>query len=153
MAFRRNAAARKRSDRRIRVVPAPSQDARAQRNFGDTGAGGRYGLFALLLTRPDRSDRVFWRQAPSEIDLKEPSLEVVLPENATLTKLARDLVHPGALSSLMERGHTGFEGVVRILRRGESNSNQEAHPPGAVHHSVGATWIGRCHCGSGRERR
>jgi hypothetical protein len=43
------------------------------------------GEFVLRLTRPDRSIRTFWKESPGEADLREPSLELVLPQFAELT--------------------------------------------------------------------
>jgi hypothetical protein len=62
--------------------------------------GCREGLFVLRVFRPDRSTRTYWRQEPSETDLKEPSIEVVLPEAATLSDLNPSLLAPDALPGL-----------------------------------------------------
>jgi hypothetical protein len=74
--------------------------------------GGRDGLFVFRVTRPDRSQRVFWRQAPSDTDLKDASLEVVLPESATLTELPADQLPPNILPGLW----SGAELTVKALR-------------------------------------
>jgi hypothetical protein len=58
------------------------------------------GLFVLRATRPDRSIRTLWREMPSEADLKEPSLEVVLPEAANLLEIAPSLLVQGNLPEL-----------------------------------------------------
>jgi len=62
--------------------------------------GALDGLFALRVTRPDRSTRTLWREMPSEADLKEPSLEVVLPDAANLLEIAPSLLIPGNLPEL-----------------------------------------------------
>lgn len=62
--------------------------------------GAVQGFFVLKATRPDRSVRTTWRQQPSEADLKDPSLEVVLSEAATLTDIAPELLAPGKLPGL-----------------------------------------------------
>jgi len=62
--------------------------------------GARQGLFVLRATRPDRSVRTLWRQEPSETDLKDPGLEVVLPEAAELVELPPHLLKPGTLPEL-----------------------------------------------------
>ena len=41
--------------------------------------GCREGQFVLRLVRPDKSFRTIWRQTPTDDDLKNPALEVVLP--------------------------------------------------------------------------
>jgi transcriptional regulator with XRE-family HTH domain len=69
----------------------------------DTLVGGcREGLFVLRLTRPDRSLRTWWRDMPDENALKDPALEVVLPEEATLSELSPPLLAPGVLPGLWE---------------------------------------------------
>jgi len=62
--------------------------------------GARQGLFVLRATRPDRSVRTLWRQEPSEVDLKDPGLEVVLPEAAELMEVPPHLLKPGTLPEL-----------------------------------------------------
>ncbi|MGH9689648.1 MAG: hypothetical protein ACRD4C_00840, partial [Candidatus Acidiferrales bacterium] len=62
--------------------------------------GAADGFFVLRATRPDRSMRTLWRQRASEADLKDPSLEVVLPEAASLSEVAPELLAPGKLPGL-----------------------------------------------------
>ena len=85
------------------------------------------GRFVLRLVRPDRSEKTFWRVTPDESSLKEPSLEVVLPESATLAEIPASLVAPKVLPGLWEASsialgkvHEYFSGthVVRIPRTG-----------------------------------
>jgi len=72
-----------------------------RRAIVDTLVGGcREGLFVLKLTRPDRSVRTFWRLAVDDEVLKEPGLEVVLPEAATLSEIPASLLPPGQLPGL-----------------------------------------------------
>lgn len=67
----------------------------------DTVLGGcREGLFVLQLTRPDRSVKTFWREEPDTVALNDPSLEVVLPDAATLTELSPTLLAPGEFPGL-----------------------------------------------------
>ena len=69
----------------------------------DTLVGGCVeGMFVLRLTRADRSIRTFWRDMPDDTTLKDPSLEVVLPEAATLTTVLPRLLAPGALPGLWQ---------------------------------------------------
>jgi hypothetical protein len=65
-------------------------------------AGCVEGNFVMRVTRADRSIRTFWRQRPDDVALKEPSLEMVLPENATITELSSSLLKPGELPSLWD---------------------------------------------------
>ncbi len=62
--------------------------------------GVREGVFVLRVTLPDRSVRTIWRQEPMDTDLKDPGLEVVLPEAATLSAIAPALLLPGMLPGL-----------------------------------------------------
>lgn len=64
--------------------------------------GCRQGEFVLRVTRPDRSVRTFWHQEPDDAALKDPGLEVGLPEFAELSDLPSDLLSPGSLPSLWE---------------------------------------------------
>jgi hypothetical protein len=58
------------------------------------------GAFVLKLTRPDKSVRTFWRQTPDDVAIKDPSLEVVLPEAAELTEVSPGLLSAQILPSL-----------------------------------------------------
>ena len=60
------------------------------------------GTLVLRLPRPDKSVRTFWRQRPDEAALKEPALEVVLPENAVLSEAPAGLLLPGDLPGLWQ---------------------------------------------------
>jgi len=62
--------------------------------------GARKGLFVLRATRPDRSIKTSWREAPADADLKDASLEVVLPEHGELTEIRAGLLAPDALPGL-----------------------------------------------------
>ncbi|MDH7578534.1 MAG: DUF499 domain-containing protein [Bacillota bacterium] len=62
--------------------------------------GVRDGLFVLRAVRPDRSVRTIWREEPLEADLKDPGLELVLPEAAMLSALSPNLLVPGVLPGL-----------------------------------------------------
>ncbi len=85
------------------------------------------GLFVLRLPRPDRTFRTFWRQRPDDVALKEPALEVVLPENAEIVNLESYLLTPQALPGLwagdkltVRQALDYFAGgkVVKIPRQG-----------------------------------
>src|SRR5215813_2211799 len=94
----------------------------------DTLVGGCVeGMFVLRLTRADRSVKTFWREMPDDIALKDPSLEVILPEAATLTALSPRLLAPGVLPGLWQTSeltlrevHEYFAGghVVQLPREG-----------------------------------
>ena len=58
------------------------------------------GMFVMRLRRPDGSYRTFWHTQVDDVALKDPSLEVVLPEAAELTELNPTLLHPKTLPGL-----------------------------------------------------
>jgi len=58
------------------------------------------GDFVLQVTRADRSVRTFWRSRPDDVALRDPSLEVVLPDAATLVDVDAALIAPGTLPDL-----------------------------------------------------
>jgi len=72
-----------------------------KKDIADTLAlGVEQGYLALRVTRPDKSVRMIWRVRPTDIDMQERDLEVVLPEAAELTDLDGDLLGPGVLPGL-----------------------------------------------------
>ena len=88
--------------------------------------GASDGVFVLRLTRPDRSVKTWWCTAPDETALKDPGLEVVLPEAAELTEIDSALLVPGRMPGLWKsetikvhevRGHF-LGGVVAKVDRG-----------------------------------
>ncbi|MGE0825940.1 MAG: DUF499 domain-containing protein [Candidatus Binatia bacterium] len=80
--------------------------------------GCRNGLFVLRLQRPDRSVRTWWREAPDDTALKDPGLEVVLPEAATLTDLASGLLTPQMLPGLWEQAEITFADLYAYFSGG-----------------------------------
>ncbi|HVB24891.1 MAG TPA: DUF499 domain-containing protein [Ktedonobacteraceae bacterium] len=87
--------------------------------------GCRAGLFVFRLSRPDHSQRTFWRELPDETALRDPSLEVVLPEAASLTALPTALLMPDALPELWHNNelalrdlYSYFSGRVIMVSRG-----------------------------------
>ena len=74
--------------------------------------GCREGLFVFRSERPDHSARTYWHELPDEMTLKEPSLEVLLPEVADLASLPASLLEPNVLPDLWR----GDELALRDLR-------------------------------------
>ena len=67
----------------------------------DTVVGGvRQGVWVARYARPDRTTKTFWRTAIDESALKEPGLEVLLPESATLSELSPGLLKHNELPEL-----------------------------------------------------
>lgn len=81
--------------------------------------GCKEGQFVLRSTRPDRSVRTFWRQEPSEADLKDPSIEVVLPQAAELTELSPSLMASGTLPGLWTVPEIPFHAVLSYFAGGK----------------------------------
>ena len=80
-----------------------------QKDIIDTlSLGCQHGYFVLKLTRPDQSVRTVWHEQASEADLKERSLEVVLPEAAELADLNYSLLAPGVLPGLWPKDNSGI---------------------------------------------
>jgi hypothetical protein len=94
--------------------------------------GMESGLIVLRAVRPDRSARTWWREPISNEELREPSLEVVLPEAAELDHLAPGLLARGRLPLMWSadgglsrhrlRGYFSGATVVDIPRGGFSES-------------------------------
>ena len=72
-----------------------------QKDIVDTLAMGcEQGYFVLRIIRPDKTARTIWRIRPSETDLHERDLEVVLPDAAELSELHPSLLTPGTIPGL-----------------------------------------------------
>ena len=89
--------------------------------------GAAEGFFVLRLTRPDKSVRTWWRAAPDETALKDPGLEVVLPEAAELMEIDPAQLMPGKTPGLWQgealkasdvRAHFGGGVVTKVDRGG-----------------------------------
>lgn len=62
--------------------------------------GCEEGSFVLRLPRPNRTFRTWWRVRPDEESLKDPAMEVVLPEKAELSNLPANMLVRGELPEL-----------------------------------------------------
>ena len=80
--------------------------------------GCREGQFVLRVIRPDRSVRTFWRQEPDEQAIKDPTLEVVLPEAAELAELSTDVLLPGRLPGLWQAESIPFGDLAAYFSGG-----------------------------------
>ena len=56
--------------------------------------------FVLRLPRPNRTFRTWWRTRPDEVSLKDPAMELVLPEKAELSDIPVDQLAKGRLPEL-----------------------------------------------------
>ena len=62
--------------------------------------GCEEGSFVLRLPRPNRTFRTWWRSRPDEESLKDPAMEVVLPEKAELSDVPASMLVKDALPGL-----------------------------------------------------
>lgn len=81
--------------------------------------GCEQGAFVLRLTRPDGSFRTWWRSRPDETALKDPSLELVLPEAAELAEIAPGLLAPYKLPELWPRNEITVQSVIDYFSGGK----------------------------------
>lgn len=81
-------------------------------------AGCATGTFVMRQVRPDHSARTFWREAPDDIALKDPGLEAVLPDAATLSDLSHSLLVPGALPGLWSQDEITMKDIVEYFAGG-----------------------------------
>ena len=103
--------------------------------------GCREGQFVLRLTSPDRSTRTIWRQQPDEADLKNTTMEVVLPESAELSHIEPSLLAQGQLPDLWKgtdiavadaRAYFAGGKVIKIARQGYDEPVTIPRAPQAV---------------------
>lgn len=62
--------------------------------------GCEQGSFVLRVTRPDSTFRTWWRSRPDETAIKDPALELVLPESAELAEIVPQQLTPNQLPDL-----------------------------------------------------
>jgi hypothetical protein len=74
--------------------------------------GCEQGSFVLRLTRPDGSFRTWWRSRPDETALKDPALELVLPEAAELAEIDPQLLAPHKLPELWHGDEISAQAVT-----------------------------------------
>jgi hypothetical protein len=77
------------------------------------------GAFVLSVTRPDRSRLTFWRQRPPDWVLQDDSLEVVLPQAASLESVDPALLDPGGLPSLWTERRLPVSQLLRYFTGGK----------------------------------
>ena len=82
--------------------------------------GCEQGTFVLKQTRPDRSERTFWRERPDESVQKDASLELVLPDAAILTNLESDLLVPNRLPGLWSGDALKFSDLCEYFAGGKT---------------------------------
>jgi hypothetical protein len=81
--------------------------------------GCEQGSFVLRLTRPDGSFRTWWRSRPDETALKDPALELVLPEAAELAEIRPHLLAPHRLPGLWPGDEVTVQAVLNYFGGGK----------------------------------
>ena len=74
--------------------------------------GVKDGIWVAQLMRPDRTTKSFWRTEIEEQALRDPSLEVFLPEAATLSDITHSLLSQGRLPGLWNNESVTVEAVM-----------------------------------------
>ena len=82
--------------------------------------GVRQGIWVARVVRPDRTARTFWRTAIDETALKDPGLEVLLPEATTLSDLAPDLLEYQKLPELWSSKEISVQDVYNYFAGGHT---------------------------------
>ena len=100
--------------------PALPKMLRTQDIYDTLADGCTQGSFVLLLTRPDRSVRTWWRTRPDEAVMKDKDLELVLPAVATLAELDGALLEPGRLPGLWSGDTLGVGQVYAYFQGGHA---------------------------------
>ena len=77
------------------------------------------GAFVLRVTRPDGSFRTWWHGRPDETALKDPALELVLPEAAELGDVAPQLLGPKTLPDLWSTDEITVQTVIDYFAGGK----------------------------------
>ena len=94
-----------------------------QREILDTVVQGvQQGIWVARVVRPDRTARTFWRTAIDEPALKDSGLEVLLPEAATLSDLAPDLLEYQKLPELWSAAEISVQDVYDYFAGGHTVS-------------------------------
>ncbi|MCG3190932.1 MAG: hypothetical protein DIJKHBIC_00155 [Thermoanaerobaculia bacterium] len=78
------------------------------------------GVLVLRLTRPDRTVRTWWREAPNNESLVDSGLEAVLPQQATLGSLPAPLLGPGFLPGLWTGSEISFGNLISYFAGGKA---------------------------------
>ena len=82
--------------------------------------GVQEGIWVAQVKRPDQTVRTFWRTDIDEIALKEPSMEVLLPEFATLSELAPELLEHQKLPDLWTKKEISVQDVYDYFAGGHT---------------------------------
>ena len=93
----------------------------------DTVAKGiEKGIWVAQVKRPDHTSRTFWRTTIDEADLKDPELEVLLPQAATLSELSPNLLAYQKLPELWPTEEISIQDIYDYF----ANSRTVSQPSG-----------------------
>jgi len=82
--------------------------------------GVQEGIWVAQVVRPDRTTKTFWRTQIDEPALKDPGLEVLLPEAATLSELTSDLLEHQKLPGLWSTEEISVKDVTDYFAGGHT---------------------------------
>ena len=96
-----------------------------QKSIRDTVARGvREGIWVARLRRPDDSAKTFWRSEIGDEVIREPALEVWLPEAVSLSDLAPELLIPHELPGLWKEDEISVQDMIHYFSNGHLVSVQ-----------------------------
>lgn len=110
---------------------------RAQAILDTLVEGCAQGTFVLRLPRPDRTVRTWWRSRPDEAAVNDPAMELVLPEAATLSEVAPDLLAAQRLPDLWAADEITVQNVLdyfggtTVVQVDRGGYEEPMHVPGA----------------------
>lgn len=82
--------------------------------------GVKDGIWVAQLMRPDRTSKTFWRTEIDAQAIRDPALELLLPETATLSDISPSLLGRGILPGLWSSEGLTVEGVMVYFAGGQS---------------------------------
>lgn len=80
------------------------------------------GIWVARVTRPDKTSRTFWRTFIDESVLRDPGLEVLLPESASLSGIEPELLERGTLPGLWTDAEIRVQNVFDYFSGGRTVS-------------------------------
>jgi hypothetical protein len=95
--------------------------------------GCRDGLFVFRLPRPEGTFKTFWCERPDERIVKDPRLEVVLPEAIMLTTIPTSLLLPGVLPELWQGSELVLKDLYNYFSDGRVVKIKRQGPNGALY--------------------
>ena len=107
--------------------------------------GVRNGIWVAQLVRPDRTVRTFWRTGIDETAIKDPGLELLLPEAASLSELASELLQPTVFRAYGTESEISVQTVYDYFSGGQHGK----HPARRIRRDAGHPAVRRGARGGG----